>query len=79
MKTEDLMTEEVIKEFELTTLDRKLHPEYFYKGSQLNLLIDVSGIYTAKDFSDIEISDNTLSSKATILALEFIKCDSSTG
>ena len=42
-----------MKEIELTSVGKDTHPDYFYEGSSLNFLNDTSGIYTAKDFSEI--------------------------
>ena len=42
-----------LKEVELISISNETNPEYFYTNSPLESLIDTSGFYTAKDFSDI--------------------------
>ena len=37
-------------------------------------MVDTSGLYTAKDFSDIVLQDNTNSINGNFLALDFEKC-----
>ena len=48
-----------LKEVELTNVSNETHPEYFYDGSLLTNLVNTNGYYTAKDFSDIVLQDNT--------------------
>ena len=44
---------EIVKVIELANLNNITHPDYFYEGGALSNLLDSSGFYTAKNFSDI--------------------------
>ena len=42
-----------MKEIELTNANRVTHPEYFRPGNPFANLVDTSGLFTAKDFSEV--------------------------
>ena len=54
------------------------HPDYFYEGSPFNNLNDSSGLFTAKDNSQIVLTDNAQVAHGTYLSIELKVCNSLT-
>lgn len=43
----------------MVNLSKETHPEYFYKGSAVDNLVDARGFKTAKDLSEVFLVDNS--------------------
>ena len=56
-------------------MNKEAFPEYFYQGSPMNNLNDLSGIYTAKDFKEIVLKENYASFEGIVLSIELKVCN----
>ena len=57
------------KEIEITSLSRETHPEYFDEASNISHMVDTRGLYTAKNLSDLVLTDNASAFNGTMISL----------